>query len=386
MIEVQPFYKTLKKNGIDFFCGVPDSLSRSFIKYIEDNLDPDHNVVSPNEGNAIALAAGYHLATGKMAGIYMQNSGLGNAMNPLVSLADKSVYGIPMLLIIGWRGEPGVKDEPQHMRQGEISTNFLDMLSVPYEILSGDLSQKQVDLTTSRLIKKSKRDKTPCAILLRKNTFKSYGGKSPKTYWKGVSLVREDVLNDILDSLTGDEIIVSTTGKTSRELYEIRNKRGESHEKDFLTVGSMGHASQIALGIAMEKKNTQVYCLDGDGSLLMHMGSLATVGSQGLSNFKHIILNNAAHESVGGQPTNADKIKIYEVAKNCGYKFTTFVDNKEELLKVLKKLKKEKGPALVSVRINLQSRKDLGRPLEKPSENKKLFMNYVKNGKRSKKR
>ena len=376
MVQPKKFLEALQKSGITFFTGVPDSLLKNLLAYLEEHVPMENHITAANEGNAIALATGYHLATGGAAGVYMQNSGLGNAINPLISLADKEVYAIPMLLIIGWRGEPGVVDEPQHKKQGKITEALLEALSIPYVVLSADMSGENVESEILRLSKLSKKQGNPCALLIRKGTFESY--KATKPAKKTSSFTRENAIEIILDNLKGDEIIVSTTGKISRELYEARKKRTEDSEKDFLTVGSMGHASQIALGIAHQKKHKQVYCLDGDGSTIMHMGALATVGWVAPRNFKHIVLNNMGHESVGGQPSAAGIVDLSGVAKSSGYSFVSTAGNKVELVKALQAVKKHKGPAFLEVKVNLESRKDLGRPRETPVENKKKFIGFVR--------
>lgn len=365
----------LKKSGVTFFTGVPDSLLKDFLACVEEQVSASDRITAANEGNAIAIAAGYHLATRGIAGVYMQNSGLGNALNPLASLADKEVYAIPMLLIIGWRGEPGIPDEPQHIKQGKITEKLLEILDIPYVVLSTDLSEEKMMSEIAQLSELSQTEKRPCALLVKVGTFETCS--APKHITEVGSLGREEAIGMVLDSLQGSEIIVSTTGKISRELYEERKKRGESVKKDFLTVGSMGHASQIALGIAHQKKNEQVYCLDGDGAIIMHMGGLATVGWIAPYNLKHIVFNNMAHESVGGQSTAAKAINLPGIAKSCGYSFVATVATAEELIPMLAALKTRQGPVFLEIKVNLESRKNLGRPDECPIENKKKFMDSI---------
>lgn len=375
MVHPKQFVESLGENGISFFTGVPDSLLKDFLSYVEECVPKDNRVTSANEGNAIAIAAGYHLATNKVAGVYMQNSGLGNAINPLTSLADKEVYAIPMLLIIGWRGEPGVSDEPQHIKQGKITGALLESLGIPYEVLSADMSEENIGSGITRMSELARTEGKPCALLVKSGTFEAYPAHKPVS--EVGSLGREEAIGMVLDSLEGNEIVVSTTGKISRELYEERKRRGEAAGKDFLTVGSMGHASQIALSIAHQKKDKQVYCLDGDGATIMHMGALATTGWLAPHNFKHIVLNNLAYESVGGQASAAGIIDLPNIAKSCGYVFVASARTKEELLSLLASFRSQKGPAFLEIRVNLESRKDLGRPKESPSENKKQFMAFV---------
>lgn len=375
MVHPKQFVESLRRNGISFFTGVPDSLLKDLLSFITHTVSKEDHITAANEGGAVGIAAGYHLATNKTAAVYMQNSGLGNATNPLASLADKEVYAIPMLLIIGWRGEPGVHDEPQHIKQGKITGKLLEVLDIPYAVLSADTSEESMASEIARLSALSKMEGRPCALLVKSGTFEAY--TMPKQAIAPDSLGREEAIGMVLDSLNGTEILVSTTGKISRELYEQREKRGESSGKDFLTVGSMGHASQIALGIAHQKKDKQVYCLDGDGATIMHMGALATVSWVAPRNFKHIVLNNLAHESVGGQPSAAGVVNLPGVAKNCGYAFSEIASTKDELLPLLAEFKKQQGPAFLEIRVNLSSRKDLGRPKETPVENKKAFMDFV---------
>ena len=370
MISPKKFYGELIGNGIDFFTGVPDSLLKDFCAYITDNAKAEDNIITANEGNAIALAAGHYLATGKPGMVYMQNSGLGNAVNPLASLADPDVYSIPMLLLIGWRGEPGKKDEPQHVKMGKITLRMLDTLEIPYRILDDNYAQ---------LIKDTKKymesRKAPCALVARAGTFEEYGLKN--TIKTDYELSREDALKLIIPTLSDDDIIVSTTGKGSRELFELRESKKQGHARDFLTVGSMGHSSSIALGIALEKPGINVYILDGDGALIMHMGALSVISQLRPKNLKHIVFNNFAHDSVGGQPTSASNINIPEIAMANGYKVAFSASTKEEVVDYLKKMKKSEGPVLLEIKINKGARKDLGRPTTSPIQNKEDFMGFL---------
>ena len=300
MIENALFFEYLKKIDINFYTGVPDSLLKDFCGYISQNVTGENHVITANEGSSIALATGYHLATNKVPFVYMQNSGIGNAINPLLSLSSKEVYGIPMLIMIGWRGEPGVKDEPQHLKQGRIQEALLKALEIPYEILSSSDSisfNEKLD----KLKKLTVSENCPVVLLVKKNTFKEH--KYPSENYMHSEFNRESVLKTILKNIPYNSVIISTTGKTSREIYELREELKHSHECDFLTVGSMGHSSQIALGISSFKKDRTIICIDGDGSAIMHLGAFTNNGNSGNINFKHILLNNGAHESVGGQPT-----------------------------------------------------------------------------------
>jgi len=297
MIEVKEFYNELLNNDINFFTGVPDSLLKSFCAYIKDNVSSEKNIVSANEGNAIGLVSGYYLASKKIGLVYMQNSGLGNALNPLVSLADKLVYSIPMLLIIGWRGEPNKKDEPQHKKQGLITTETLEMLGIKYEILDEDTSNDEMRLKVKRAYSYMTKNNEPYALVIKKDTFDEYKLKSNSIF--DFEMTREEAIEIVISKMKENSVTVSTTGMASRELFELREKHKENHSRDFLTVGSMGHASQIALGIALSNKDKGVYCIDGDGALLMHLGGLAIIGNQEPKNFKHILINNGSHDSVG---------------------------------------------------------------------------------------
>lgn len=298
MIDPAVFCRMMSDVGVGFYTGVPDSLLRHFCSYIRENIPPERNVTAVNEGCAVGLAAGYHMATGKVPLVYMQNSGLGNATNPLLSLADPEVYRIPMVLLIGWRGEPGVHDEPQHVKQGRITCPLLDTMEVPYSVIGGDPDgcAEAVERCRRHLAEHG----SPYAFVVRRDSFSEYAPEPSAA--DGYAMTREDALNVIVPA-SGDSVLVSTTGLTSRELYEIRDARGEGHGRDFLTVGSMGHSSQIALGMALALPGRRIVCIDGDGAVLMHMGGMATLAVRHPPNLVHIVINNGVHDSVGGQPT-----------------------------------------------------------------------------------
>jgi phosphonopyruvate decarboxylase len=375
MVNTDSFFYSLKKSGVDLFTGVPDSLLKNICAFITDNTSDENHIIAANEGNAISIGIGHHLATKKTPLIYLQNSGLGNIINPLISLVDPDVYSIPMILLIGWRGEPGVKDEPQHLKQGEITTSLLDVMKIPYEILSSETSSEEADQIVKRMLLKASNLSAPCAILVKKGTFSSYKLKFDSYYEK--DLFREEAIEIIVNSLNDDDVVVSTTGVASRELFEYREKKSQGHEKDFLTVGGMGHASQIALGISLFKKNRTVFCVDGDGALIMHMGALAVNADNAGRNFKHIVINNSAHDSVGGQPTVGNKIKITGLALSSGYFWAKKASSKYEILSLIKEMKKINGPSLLEVQVKKGYRKDLGRPSKSPKENKKSFMKFL---------
>lgn len=373
MILPQDFFSTLINNDVNFFTGVPDSLLKDICAYITDNTTDNTHIIAANEGNAIALATGYHLATEKIPLVYMQNSGIGNAINPLLSLAAPEVYNIPMLLMIGWRGEPGIKDEPQHLKQGLVTPALLEAMSIPYFIVENDPGHSHRQLLEA--IQAIKTSNAPFALLIKKGTFDKYQIK--KSITSNYSLYREEAIKTILTMLNGDEIIVSTTGKTSRELFECRASFRQGHDGDFLTVGSMGHSSQIALGIALNKPHRQIICIDGDGALLMHMGGLAIIGSKQPKNYLHIVINNGSHESVGGQPTSAFEIHIPAIAKANKYKYVSSVSTIDDLKIQLKQILADKPfPALLEIMVQTGSRKDLGRPTIRPVDNK---YNFIRN-------
>ncbi len=365
MIEVKDAYEALVESGVDMFTGVPDSLLKNICAYITDTAPKEKHIIAANEGNAVGIAAGHYLATGKPALVYMQNSGLGNTVNPLLSLADEKVYSIPMVLMIGWRGEPGVHDEPQHVKQGEVTLALLDAMQIPYVVLE-DVSQirQQVALALER--------KAPTALVIRKGTFGSYKLKNVSANDNPLS--REDALKLVVDHLRKDDVIVSTTGKLSRELFEYREARKEGHGHDFLTVGSMGHSSSIALGIALEKPERRVFCFDGDGAFIMHTGALGIVASMKPKNFFHILFNNGAHESVGGQPTIGYQLDATAIAKASGYCHVLQATTAGEMVQALQQLEHVEGPVLLELRVKIDSRDDLGRPTTTPIENKEAFM------------
>ncbi len=374
MIDPKFFVDTLGSYGIDFFAGVPDSLLKNMCAYISDNLDDRHNIITANEGGAIGLAAGYHLATGKIGCVYMQNSGEGNIINPLASLTDKDVYGIPVLLLIGWRGRPGVHDEPQHVKQGKVTISLLETMGVGYSILSKDedIAGKQV----SDAIAHMQATHEVYALIIEKDTFMAYTLQN--VIKNELTLSREEAIQTVASALGDRDVIVSTTGMISRELFEYRAGKGEGHERDFLTVGSMGHASQIALGIALEKPDRRIWCFDGDGAAIMHMGSMAIVASKAPKNYIHVVFNNGAHDSVGGQPTVGLNIDLPAVAKAVGYPNTFSVDNAANLDAVLDKVKHLQGPTFVEVKVKKGNRKDLGRPTTTPIQNKEALMAFLK--------
>lgn len=374
MVRPEFFVNTLKEYGIDFYAGVPDSLLKNICAYITDNLPVEQNIIAANEGGAMGIAAGYHLATGNIPVVYMQNSGEGNIINPLASLTDKEVYNIPVLLVIGWRGRPGVKDEPQHVKQGKVTTGMLNVMGINYAILPKDEEEaaKQIKIAVDYM----KATNECYALVIEKDTFDAYKLINIET--NDLTMTREEAIKKVASTIEDNACIVSTTGMISRELFEARTAWNQGHERDFLTVGSMGHASQIALGIALQKANRKVYCFDGDGASIMHMGNMAITASMKCNNYVHVVFNNGAHDSVGGQPTVGLKIDLCAVAKAVGYKSTYSVETMEQLESIISEIRNVEGPVFLQVCVKKGNRKDLGRPTTTPIQNKKDFMEFLK--------
>lgn len=357
--------------GSDFFVGVPDSLLKSLCDYLygKYGTDPLHHIVAPNEGNAVALAAGYHLATKKYPVVYMQNSGEGNAVNPMASLMDEHVYGIPAIYVIGWRGEPGVHDEPQHVYQGIITCKLLELMNVDYFVVTKETSNEEMAtkmIEYKRLLQAGK----SVAFVIKKGALSN---DNKVLYGNNYTNTRESIIETII-KYTGHDPIISTTGKASRELFELREKYNQGHQNDFLTVGSMGHSSSIALGIAINKPGKRVWCIDGDGALLMHMGAMTCIGNYAPSNLVHIVINNESHETVGGMPTNTKKLQLTKIAEACGYNKCYQVNTIRELDKVLEKVICDNTLTFIEVKASVGARADLGRPTTTAKENKENFM------------
>ena len=361
--------------GSDFYTGVPDSQLKALCNYLMDTygIDPKHHVIAANEGNCTALAAGYHLATGKVPVVYMQNSGEGNIINPVASLLNDKVYAIPCVFIVGWRGEPGIHDEPQHIYQGEVTVKLLDDMGIESFVIGKETSDEEVQAAMDgfRSVLSSGKD---VAFVIRKGALTD----APKVeYRNDNSMIREEIIQHIV-AASGEDPIVSTTGKASRELFETRVANGQSHKYDFLTVGSMGHSSSIALGVAINKPGVRVWCVDGDGAVLMHMGSMAVLGANKPSNLIHVVINNGAHETVGGMPTVASSIDLVAIAKACGYPNAVSVDSFDALDRELEAAKSRNELSLIEVKCSIGAREDLGRPTTTALENKQNFMDYLK--------
>lgn len=375
MIDAHKFFDHITSQGITSFAGVPDSLLKHLCSCIEDRAPKKNHIITSNEGAAIGFGIGSYLATSQPSFIYLQNSGIGNIINPLLSLASSEVYGIPMIIMIGWRGMQGVKDEPQHIHQGRVMIDTIEAMEIPYFILDEDESAGLAQ--TSNAILTAKKNKTPVIIVVKKNTFKNYKKKNNEFDQNGTT--REAALIGAIDLIPTNSIVVSTTGMLSRELFEYRASLNDGHHKDFLTVGGMGHANQIALGIANSKSSSNVYCFDGDGAALMHLGSLAIIGQSKIKNYTHIIFNNGSHDSVGGQPTVGKKINFCEIGKACGYKTSNKVNSQEQLKDVFQEIAYLDGPHLIDFQVVKGNRDNIGRPTSSPEENKILLMDYIKN-------
>ncbi len=361
--------------GADFYTGVPDSQLKALCNYLMATygIDPKHHIIAANEGNCAAIAAGYHLATGKVPVVYMQNSGEGNIINPAASLLNDQVYAIPVIFIIGWRGEPGVHDEPQHIYQGEVTVKLLEDMGIASFVIGKDTADEEVTAAMERFRAVLAAGKD-VAFVIRKGALTD----APAVEYKnGNTMFREEIIRHIV-AVSGEDPIVSTTGKASRELFEIREAGGQGHQYDFLTVGSMGHSSSIALGVALHRPEKRVWCIDGDGAVLMHMGALAVIGANRPKNLIHVVINNGAHETVGGMPTVAGEIDLPAAARACGYPYAVRVGSFEELDRELETAKAREELTLIEAKCAIGAREDLGRPTTTAAENKKGFMEYLR--------
>jgi len=377
MISCENLFKIFNENNLTFFTGVPDSTFKGWMSFLEKHHGKRlTQVIATNECEAVGIAAGYHLSTGNVGVVYLQNSGEGKTINPLTSLCDSEVYSIPLILLIGWRGEPGKKDEPQHKKMGRVMLPLLETLEIPYEFLPG--SYQDAKKIISKIKQVAVNTKSPVALIVKKGIIPSEKENVP-TKDAGDLMTREEAIKTIINSLTGNEIIVSTTGKTSRELFEYRLKRNEKPH-DFYTVGSMGCASSISLGISLQKPDKKVFVFDGDGALLMQMGSLATIGHYKPRNFTHILFDNRAHDSTGGQKTVSESADFSQIALSCGYRNVEVVDQKKMLVDSVKVIMNFTGPNMIIVKVLKGSRKNLGRPTTTPIENKKNFMRFLGEG------
>ncbi len=368
MIDPQKLLNACLNEDISFYTGVPDSLLKDFCACIENELDSHSHIISTNEGSSLSLGIGYHLATNKIPLIYLQNSGIGNLINPLLSLADPEVYNIPLIIMVGWRGEPGVKDEPQHIKQGKITDSLIKTMGYEYEILENDQNEAE-----NQIRELAKNISSPHFLLVKKGTFANYDYTNKSVFLNGFK--REEAIRGVVDLISEDDVIFATTGMISRELYEYRVKKLKNEKPNFLTVGGMGHCSQIALGYSHYKSGNRVFCFDGDGSVLMHMGGLGIIGQSKVTNFNHIIFNNSAHDSVGGQPTIGGEINFEKIAIGLGYDGYQLIESQNQLTKELSDSFFSQGKTLMEIRVEQGNRSDLGRPIETPIENKINLMN-----------
>lgn len=349
MLTQAKVFEALARNGVTFFTGVPDSYLNGFCNYALANF-PDRNIIAANEGNAVGIAAGHYFASKEIPLVYMQNSGEGNAINPLASLVDKDVYAVPMLILIGWRGQGETEpNHPQHRLQGEVTTKLLDVLHIPYTVLT------ELDDEFSGIIEKAvtycRKTRQPYALIAPKGVMAD--SDKSNIIDDSYPLSREEAIEIILEHMPTDAIYCATTGRATRELFFLRDKRGETKDHDFLNVGSMGHASSVALGIAMEKPDRNVVVLDGDSAVIMHMGSMTMISKVKVPNFMHIVLNNGVHESVGGQPSAGYLVDFTKIAEACGYATVGFpVETRKELVEAVKKLKDCGRASFIDCRIH----------------------------------
>lgn len=367
---VEQLFDSFSSCGISYFSGVPDSTFKEWMSFLADNEDKLINRIAANEGAAVAHATGYYLASQKVGVVYLQNSGLGNAVNPLTSLVDPLVYGVPLILMMGWRGMPGIKDEPQHARMGQSTLSILDAISIPYKIIEPENYHQVIKEVHSLAIER----KGPVAIIVKPGFLAPYSQQKNISYNEGFS--REEFIEKLVKKLSPKDVLFSTTGKISRELYEVSERLERSHSANFYNIGSMGHLSAIALEFSLQKKTRKTIVLDGDGSVIMHLGNLATNGFYAPSNFIHIVLDNGAHESTGGQPTISPEIDWSKVFEGCGYKKTIILESFEDLVEVLKD--EIHAPISVVVKIKQGSRADLGRPKLTPEQIKDKFIDGVR--------
>jgi phosphonopyruvate decarboxylase len=374
MLTCDELYNIFSNNDFKYFTGVPDSTFKDWMKFLDDRDGQGlTNRIAAIERDAVAWASGYHIATGKIGVVYMQNSGLGNIVNPATSLTDPEVYNIPMLLMIGWRGEPCIKDEPQHVKMGKITLELLDILGIDYNILSDNIDDvKKIVESAKECMQKTNK---PHALVIKKGLFSKYNEKKcAKQYGE---MTREEALKIIVDSLKGDEVIVSTTGKTSRELFEYREEKKQGHQNDFLMVGSMGGAAPFGAEIALQKPNKKVFVFDGDGAVIMGAGALSTIGHYAPQNFYHIIFDNECHDSTGGQPTTSCAVNFEKLALANSYRGARTVVAQKDLLKVVQEISNLKGPQMLVIPVKKGARRNLGRPITTPMQNKEAFVEFL---------
>ena len=366
------YLRVLGDSGVTFFTGVPDSLLKEFCACVTVALKPEDHLISANEGAAVGLAIGHYIGTGSLPLVYLQNSGLGNVVNPLLSLASPEVYGTPMLLMLGWRGEPGKKDEPQHVHQGRVMAKMLEDMDLPFVVLLEDMVEAEVQ--TKAAAQQARDINGPVALVVKKNTFDKYAAPEVEA---DLPLGREEAIIAAAETLEDNAAVICTTGMPSRELFEFRARNEAGHDRDFLTVGGMGHASQIALGLAMSQPARPIYCFDGDGAVLMHMGSMAITGQSNAKNLIHLVFNNGVHGSVGGQPTVGFNIDMPKIAIACGYASAQRVTNKKGLHSAITMARATDGVSFIEVQVRPGNRADIGRPTSTPEQNKVAMMKFL---------
>ena len=354
MIKLSSLIGILKKNNSNFFTGVPDSVLKELSIYLQAKNKKNH-VIATNEGSAVSIAIGHYLSTNKIPSVYMQNSGLSNALNPLISIAHPKVYSIPLVLIIGWRGSPRVKDEPQHNVKGKITEKILKLLNIKYTIIRGNKDLKKFD----KQIKDAKKNKSIVACLIEQGTLEKNNKKIKKKDFYKVD--KENFFKTLLETLDNKSKIISSTGYNSREIMHIRNKYRLKKSKDFYMVGGMGHTSSVALGYSLST-NKKTICIDGDGSFLMHLGSIKTAGNFANKNFKYILLNNNTHDSVGGQSTYVKNIDLEKLSKSLGFKKFYSIRNNQNLKKNLKQFLSGNSLNFLEVKVTNSKIKNLPRP------------------------
>lgn len=376
MIAPSHLLATLEAEGVRTFTGVPDSLMKAFLAHVQDVVPAERHLIAANEGAAVGVAIGHHLRTGEVPLVYLQNSGLGNTVNPLLSLASPEVYGIPMVLLIGWRGEPGVKDEPQHVTQGRVMTAMLDAMDIPWTTLPEDPGE--LPRAVRDAVRTAREGNKPVALVVRKGTFADETGPAPTGDDRDRRPTREDALRAVVDAAPPGTVLVATTGMLGRELFELRAARGEDGSRDFLTVGGMGHASSIALGIARAAPDDDVWILDGDGALLMHLGALPVIAASRARNLTHVLFDNEVHDSVGGQPTSIGATDAVALASAAGYPVARRVDASDAILLALTELSRVDGPRFLHVPVRPGHRGDLGRPTRTPAESRAAFAAAVR--------
>lgn len=372
MLAPSDYLSVLNDSGVTFFTGVPDSLLKEFCACVTMTLKPEDHLIAANEGASVGLAIGHYLGTGSLPLVYMQNSGLGNTVNPLLSLASTEVYGTPMLLMLGWRGEPGKPDEPQHVHQGRVMIKMLEEMNIPVVVLSNYIAEAEVQ--TKAAAQRARDISGPVALVVKKNTFDKFAAPKAEA---DLPMGREEAIIAAAEVLEDEAAVICTTGMPSRELFEFRARKKAGHYRDFLTVGGMGHASQIALGLAKAQPTRPVYCFDGDGAALMHMGSMAITGQSNANNLIHLVFNNGVHGSVGGQPTVGFDIDIPQIAMACGYAKAQRVKTKEELKDAISDARTIDGVTFIEAQVRPGNRADIGRPTSTPAQNKLDMMKFL---------